>query len=209
VGRYDWERKGNLHDRPIGWSGFAGKAVFVTAAIAICLMAYTLMFATGTDQSAKSADATEGELAGPLSEPNLIQQPKAGSGSVPPTEANSSNPSMSPKIFAKCGLRRITCVVDGDTFWMDGEKIRIADIDTPEISRPLCPEERELGLQATDRLISLLNEGPFELQASDRDRDGFGRKLRVVVRDGRSLGQQLVEEGLAHRWNGAKEPWCI
>jgi len=41
--------------------------------------------------------------------------------------------------FAICGTVRRTCVVDGDTFWLDGNKIRIADIDTPEISQPrLC-----------------------------------------------------------------------
>ena len=28
------------------------------------------------------------------------------------------------------------CVVDGDTFWIDGTKIRIADIDTPETHGP-------------------------------------------------------------------------
>ncbi len=31
---------------------------------------------------------------------------------------------------------RRTCVVDGDTIWLEGVKIRIADIDTPEISQP-------------------------------------------------------------------------
>lgn len=30
------------------------------------------------------------------------------------------------------GPLRTTCVVDGDTIWMGGVKIRIADIDTPE-----------------------------------------------------------------------------
>ena len=27
---------------------------------------------------------------------------------------------------------RIDCVVDGDTFWLHGEKVRIADINAPE-----------------------------------------------------------------------------
>jgi endonuclease YncB( thermonuclease family) len=39
-------------------------------------------------------------------------------------------------------------VVDGDTFWFRGEKIRIADIDTPELSPPRCERERERGLAA-------------------------------------------------------------
>ena len=33
-----------------------------------------------------------------------------------------------------------------------------------------------------------------------RDEDRYGRKLRVVVRNGRSLGDQLVSEGLARTW---------
>ncbi len=104
---------------------------------------------------------------------------------------------------------RKTCVVDGDTFWLDGVKIRIADIDTPEISEPKCDSEYELGMKATYRLRELLNEGPFELNSiGNRDEDQHGRKLRVVVRNGRSLGDQLVSEGLARTWSGRREPWC-
>lgn len=108
-----------------------------------------------------------------------------------------------------CGAMRRTCVVDGDTFWLEGDKIRIADIDTPEVSRPQCASEKALGDRATNRLISLLNEGPFELSSTgNRDVDQYGRKLRVVTRNGRSLGDQLVSEGLARTWTGRREPWC-
>ncbi|MCR6502549.1 thermonuclease family protein [Shinella sp. CPCC 101442] len=106
------------------------------------------------------------------------------------------------------GTVRTTCVVDGDTIWIEGVKIRIADIDTPEIGEPKCESERALGHRAKDRLRELLNTGPFELVASGRDEDKYGRKLRVVVRDGRSLGDQLVAEGLARTWSGRREPWC-
>ncbi|WP_408586405.1 thermonuclease family protein [Novosphingobium sp.] len=111
--------------------------------------------------------------------------------------------------FELCGMTRRTCVVDGDTFWLEGEKIRIADIDTPEISEPKCDAEYQLGMKATYRLRDLLNEGAFEVRPiGNRDADRFGRKLRVVVRDGQSLGDQLVSEGLAHTWTGRREPWC-
>jgi len=111
--------------------------------------------------------------------------------------------------FELCGMVRKTCVVDGDTFWLDGVKIRIADIDTPEISEPKCDSEYELGMKATYRLRDLLNEGPFELNSiGSRDEDRHGRKLRIVVRNGRSLGDQLVSEGLARTWSGRREPWC-
>lgn len=104
---------------------------------------------------------------------------------------------------------RDNCVVDGDTFWLAGEKVRIADIDTPEISQPMCAAELALGNRAKRRLRQLLNAGPFELQrVGNRDRDRNGRLLRVVTRDGRSLGDVLVKEGLARTWTGRREPWC-
>ena len=36
-------------------------------------------------------------------------------------------------LFTLCtAAPRETCVVDGDTFWLNGEKVRIADINAPE-----------------------------------------------------------------------------
>jgi endonuclease YncB( thermonuclease family) len=46
----------------------------------------------------------------------------------------------------------VNCVVDGDTIWIDGEKIRVADIDAPETHAPRCRAEAELGRRATLRL---------------------------------------------------------
>ena len=98
-------------------------------------------------------------------------------------------------------------VIDGDTFDYGGERIRIADIDTPEL-RSQCEEEGRLARAATQRLTALLTAGPFELQRLGRDEDRYGRKLRVVTRGGRSLGDVLVSEGLARTWTGRREPWC-
>ncbi len=112
--------------------------------------------------------------------------------------------------FKKCSAgSRQACVIDGDTIWFKGEKIRIADIDTPEVGEPKCASEQALGNRATDRMLELINEGPFELKAwPRRDDDRYGRKLRVVIRDGRSLGDILVSEGLARTWSGRREQWC-
>lgn len=111
--------------------------------------------------------------------------------------------------FSICGVaRRTDCVVDGDTFWFRGDKIRVADIDTPELSLPRCQREAELGEAAKQRLRALLNAGPFTLVAGVRDQDQYGRKLRIVSRGGRSIGEALVAEGLARRWNGPRRSWC-
>ena len=100
-------------------------------------------------------------------------------------------------------------VIDGDTFDYRGERIRVADIDTPEVEGR-CPAESALAARATERMRVLLDAGPFELHplASGRDEDRHGRKLRIVTRGGRSLGDQLVAEGLARTWSGRREPWC-
>lgn len=91
----------------------------------------------------------------------------------------------------------------------EGTKIRIADIDTPEVSEPKCSSEAALSAKATQRLLQLVNAGPFEMQSwQGRDEDKYGRKLRVIVRNGQSLGDILVSEGLARTWSGRREPWC-
>ena len=112
--------------------------------------------------------------------------------------------------FGACGyVSRDNCVIDGDTFILGGEKIRIADIDAPETGSAKCASEAERGARATRRLRELLNQGPFELRSyQSRDRDQYGRKLRVVMRDGRSVGDTLITEGLARRWSGKRRPWC-
>ncbi|WP_305097881.1 thermonuclease family protein [Croceibacterium aestuarii] len=104
------------------------------------------------------------------------------------------------------------CVIDGDTFWYAGEKIRVADINAPEVGSPGCPREAALGAQATTRFLALLNAGPFTLAANadgtGRERDKYGRALRIVTRGGRSLGGTLVAEGLAEEWRGYRRDWC-
>ncbi|HEU0310657.1 MAG TPA: thermonuclease family protein [Sphingomicrobium sp.] len=100
------------------------------------------------------------------------------------------------------------CVVDGDTLYVQGVKIRIADIDAPETHEPKCPEEKSLGDRATKRLISLVNSGEVTLAPIDRDEDSYGRKLRIVKVDGVSVGETLVDDGLARWYRGGRRPWC-
>ena len=100
------------------------------------------------------------------------------------------------------------CVVDGGNIWMEGQNIRIADVDAPETHEPRCAEERALGDRATVRLQQLLNSGEVSLAKVDRDMDVYGRKLRIVEVNGSSVGDTLVGEGLARRYAGGRRPWC-
>ena len=97
----------------------------------------------------------------------------------------------------------------GDTIDYQGRRITIADIDTSEKTDPKCKSERALAMKAAYRLTELLKEGTFEVEPiGSRDQDQYGRDLRVLTRDSRSLGDILVSEGLARTWTGQREPWC-
>ncbi len=106
------------------------------------------------------------------------------------------------------GASRPNCVVDGDTIRYGGVKIRLADIDAPEVFSPKCASEAARGKRATQRLLELMNAGPFQLVSGGREEDRYGRKLRTIERAGRSLGATLVAEGLARPWDGARRSWC-
>lgn len=100
------------------------------------------------------------------------------------------------------------CVVDGDTLRFGGMIVRVADIDTPEVRDYQCAAEKALGDRATRKLLEVVNAGPFEVAGYARDEDMYGRKLRILKRDGVSLGETLVAEGLARRWDGSRHSWC-
>ncbi|HWK40789.1 MAG TPA: thermonuclease family protein [Croceibacterium sp.] len=95
-------------------------------------------------------------------------------------------------------------MVDGDTFWINGEKVRIETIDAPEINGQ-CPYERQLAAQARDRLAVLLGAG-FQMQRNGADR--YGRTLARITVQGRDAGAILISEGLARPWEGRRRPWC-
>jgi endonuclease YncB( thermonuclease family) len=100
------------------------------------------------------------------------------------------------------------CVVDGDTLWIAGRKVRLTGIDAPETHEPRCPREAALGKAATLRLHQLVNSGTLRITFGKRDQDANGRLLRNLAVNGRDIGHLLVEAGLARRYGGAKRSWC-
>lgn len=113
--------------------------------------------------------------------------------------------------FMLCeALPHRSCVQNGDLFWLRGAAIRISDIRAPDRYAALCPAESILAWKSAQRLRDLLNAGPFEL-AEETSHDGgyVDEVLRIVMRDGKSIGQMLLDEGLAKPWSAEEPDWCV
>ncbi len=158
-------------------------------------------------------------VGGPATQPSIIYNP------VPPHAKRETTPTPAPPAemlpdrsempaertdFGFCaGRSGNNCVIDGDTLILNGETIRLAAIDTPEIGGARCADERRRGELAEQRLHELLNSGPVQLvESGDRNKDRYGRLLRDVHVSGVSVSGQLVAEGHARRWQGYKQGWC-
>ena len=111
--------------------------------------------------------------------------------------------------FTYCvGRGRHTCVVDGDTLWLDGVKHRLKGYDTPEPLVHVCGgrKERKLAKRASSRLIELLNTKPWKIKTVGKG--SLGRALSILTIQGRDVGDILIEEGLARKWPDGHEFWC-
>jgi endonuclease YncB( thermonuclease family) len=86
-------------------------------------------------------------------------------------------------------------VIDGDTVDIDGTRIRILSIDTPETFRSRCENEYRLGLAAKQRLTELFAKGDVSYTPDGVDR--YGRTLARVYAGEVDVGAILLKEGHA------------
>ncbi len=115
---------------------------------------------------------------------------------------------------------KIQRVIDGDTVeiavpWIPPPlppklSIRILGIDTPEKApRAQCEAEAKKATEATrftQRAVAEAEE--IEVYIKSWDKYG-GRVLGLIVLDGHSLSEMLIEAGLARPYKGdAKTSWC-
>lgn len=117
---------------------------------------------------------------------------------------------MTPLILA-AAVCSVVSVHDGDTIRCDGEKVRIANIDAPELpGSPRCDPRQlrgganpswcdyALGEQSRDAVRAIVGAGRVQIERQGVDR--FGRTLATVSVNGRDVGEYLVARGLARRW---------
>jgi micrococcal nuclease len=107
---------------------------------------------------------------------------------------------------------------DGDTITFNlpglhpiiGEKIsiRVNGIDTPEI-RGKCEKEKYDAKQAKEMVADILKDAE-KIILKNMERGKYFRIAADVIVDGESLGDVLVEAGMAVRYDGGKKTnkWC-
>lgn len=98
-------------------------------------------------------------------------------------------------------------VIDGDTFGIGRQHIRILGMDAPETHPSRCAQEAQLGNAATHKLRQLLGSGTVMMSGSGRDQ--YGRELRLVFVNGVDVAQTMIGAGLARSYDGGKrQGWC-
>lgn len=100
-------------------------------------------------------------------------------------------------------------VVDGDTIDISGERVRLVGFDTPETYRSRCNYEKRLGDLATARVRELVGGvARIELVLLP-GRDRYDRLLGRLIVNGTDVGDTLMAEGLARRYDGGRrQGWC-
>ena len=98
-------------------------------------------------------------------------------------------------------------VHDGDSLRCGSERVRIANIDAPELpGSPKCRDTRQsyawcdfaLGYKSRDALRALVASGDVKIQRIGTD--PYGRTLARVTVNGIDAGDYLVSKGLARPW---------
>ena len=102
---------------------------------------------------------------------------------------------------------------DGDTCYVmiDGTKakIRLLELDTPEISKPKCEAELELGLEARDYLNNLITNASSVEIKTEYEKDYFGRTLAHLIIDGEDASAKIRNNDLGVIYErGNKQDWC-
>ena len=92
----------------------------------------------------------------------------------------------------------VSYVYDGDTLTLEnGKKVRLVQIDTPELSPAEC-----YGIQARDLLRKMIGTSSIELkkEPASLNKDFFKRLLRYVFVGSKNLNLELVKQGAAAPW---------
>ena len=96
-------------------------------------------------------------------------------------------------------------VSDGDTIQINGQRIRLIDIDAPELYQfcTLNGASYPCGEQSKQHLINLINGRRVSCVSEKRDK--FDRFLGRCSVDGMDINQQMIEDGWAVSYYGYQQ----
>ena len=120
-------------------------------------------------------------------------------------------------IYGVAIVSKVISVYDGDTFRVNIDSlppivgkniaIRLEGVDTPEI-KGKCQYEKDLALEARDFVRKKLFNAK-EIKLNDLQRGKYFRVVAKVFIDGVSLEKELLNKGLAYKYQGGKKSsWC-
>lgn len=101
-------------------------------------------------------------------------------------------------------------VIDGDTIDVRGERVRVANLDAPDVgSHAKCALEERRGQAAKAYAIRLVR-GAGEVGLADRQGvDRYGRSLARVTLDRADFAALMIDAGHGRPWRGRSSNWCV
>lgn len=100
-------------------------------------------------------------------------------------------------------------VIDGDTLAFGRERVRIANLDAPDVgSHAHCALEQRRGEAARAFARAVIDRAAV-VQVVDRQGiDRYGRTLARVLVDDRDFGRVMIAAGHGRPWRGRSSDWC-
>jgi micrococcal nuclease len=100
-------------------------------------------------------------------------------------------------------------VIDGDTLVVNSERVRIANLDAPELSaHARCHVEAQRGYAAKNHAIKLVSIASTVDVYNRQGHDKYGRARAHVLIDGQDFGKRMIADGFARFWWGKGSSWC-
>lgn len=112
-----------------------------------------------------------------------------------------------PMLLVAAAICMSPSIHDGDTIRCGSERIRIRNIDAPEMpDSPKCHDNRtayawcdyKAGAAAKAALIQFLTKGTIYIERTGTDK--YGRTLATIRVNGADAGDYLIGKGLAKPW---------
>jgi len=96
-------------------------------------------------------------------------------------------------LFLAVAIYATPYAIDGDTIAVNGQRVRLVQINTPEVGECYYWEAKSFTSKAVEGGL------PIRLEADNKldNHDQYGRALRYVMVGGKNLNLELVKQGYA------------